>query len=393
VSPATAAMVGRGAGLDRSPALVVPMQDLDAHHAPLLGELQRCAARVLASGQYVQGPEVRAFEHEAAIASGVAHAVGVSSGTDALLAMLMAVGVGPGDEVVTTPFSFFATAGAIARLGARPVFADIDPRTLTLDPDKGVPRMGPRTKAVLTVDLFGRMARTTRLEEVCAARGVALVEDAAQAIGATDGAGRRVGTIGLGGALSFFPTKNLGGFGDGGMVLTNDHVFAERVRLLRVHGAASKFRHTAVGGNFRLDELQAALLRVKLPGLARWTAGRRHVARRYGAALSGLPVALPPDDPGCVWNQFVVRVPAGRRDALAEHLARHGVATAVYYPEPLHLQRCFNALGYHQGDFPVAEQACQDVLALPMFPELTDDQVEHVASTVRGFYGGAIAGR
>jgi dTDP-4-amino-4,6-dideoxygalactose transaminase len=366
----------------------VPMQDLNAHHAPLLAALQASVARVLASGQFIQGVELRAFEEEVAAVSGVAHAVGVSSGTDALLAMLMAIGIGPGDEVVTTPFSFFANAGVIARLGARPVFADIEPGTLTLDPQAAVARVGPRTKAVLTVHLFGRVARTKPIEDICAARGIALVEDAAQAIGAADRAGRRVGTIGQGAALSFFPTKNLGGFGDGGMVLTNDPAFAERVRLLRVHGAASKFRHTIIGGNFRLDELQAAPLRVKLPGLAGWTAERGHVARHYREALSGTPLGLPPDDPGCVWNQFVVRAPIGSRDALAEYLARHGIATAVYYPEPLHLQPCFTALGHREGDFPVAEDACRDVLALPIFPELTNDQIGDVVGAVHGFFAG-----
>ena len=289
--------------------------------------------------------------------------------------MLMAAGVGPGDDVVTTPFSFFATAGAIVRLGARPVFADIEPASLNLDPDAAVAGIGARTKAVLTVHLFGRMARTNAIEAVCAARGLSLLEDAAQAIGATDNAGRRVGTIGQAAALSFFPTKNLGGFGDAGMVLTNDRDFAERVRLLRVHGAPAKSHHTVVGGNFRMDELQAALLRVKLPHLLRWTAARRRVAEMYREALSTTPLGLPPRDAGCVWNQFVVRVPSGRRDALVSHLAARGIATAVYYPEPLHLQPCLAGFGFRSGQCPVAERASREVLALPIYPELSDGQL------------------
>ncbi len=374
--------------------VVVPMQDLVAHHAPFLADLEVAAARVLVSGRYVLGagaPEVQAFEHEAAAALGVGHAVGVSSGTDALLAMLISAGVGPGDEVVTTPFSFIASAAAIARLGARAVFADIEPGTLTLDPDDAAARIGPRTKAVLTVHLFGRVARSKSLEAICEARGIALLEDGAQAIGAVDDVGRRVGSIGRGAALSFFPSKNLGGFGDGGMVLTNDLAFAERVRLLRVHGATGRFHHTVVGGNFRLDELHAALLRVKLPHLPVWTASRRRIAGLYRRALSGTPLGLPPHDEGCVWNQFVVRVPAGQRDDLAVYLRTNGIASAVYYPEPLHLQPCFVTLGHRRGAFPCAEQACQDALALPIYPELTDGQVGHVARAIESYFGGTPA--
>ncbi len=382
------------------PRVAVPAQDLLLHHAPIAGDLQAAALRVLASGRYIlpaspspsapssSSPlsEVRAFEDEAAHALGVAHAVGVSSGTDALLAMLMAARVGAGDEVITTPFSFIASAAAIARLGARPVFVDIDPATLTLDPEKAAARIGPRTKAVLIVHLFGRAARTEALASACVARHIPLFEDAAQAIGAVDPAGRRAGTIGSAAALSFFPTKNLGGFGDGGMVITDDPALAAAVRLLRTHGATAKFHHTTIGGNFRLDELQAALLRVKLPHLSAWTQARRRVAASYLEALRDLPLGLPPADAGCVWNQFVVRTPDGCRDDLAAHLADQGISTAVYYPIPLHLQPCFAALGHRPGDFPVAEQAASEVLALPLYPELTDDQIGAVVDAVRGFF-------
>lgn len=367
----------------------VAAQDLEAHHRALEPELTSAAARVLRSGRYILGPEVEAFEREAAAALGAAHAVGMSSGTDALLAILMALGVGPGDEVVTSPFSFFATAGVIVRLGARPVFADIDPATFNLDAGAAAARLGDRTRAVIPVHLFGRAAATAELEARCRARGVAVVEDAAQAIGATRRDGdsvRRVGALGDAAALSFFPAKNLGGFGDAGMVLTGDAQLADRLRLVRAHGSRPKYHHLIVGGNFRLDELQAALLRVKLPHLPRWTDGRRRVAARYHERLRGTPLALPPPDEGCVWNQFVVRVPDGRRDALATSLREAGIETAVYYPEPLHLQPCFEALGHRPGDFPVAERACQETLALPMYPELADSQIDAVADAIAAFF-------
>ncbi len=368
----------------------VPGQDLEAHHKMIRKDLEAAAIRVIASGRYILGPEVAAFEEEAAAALGVAHAIGVSSGTDALLVLLMALDVGPGDEVVTTPFSFFATAGAIARLGARPVFADIEPDTMNLDPAAAAARIGPRTKVVMTVHLFGRVARTAGLVEACAAAGVPLIEDAAQAIGARGGGsatGARVGTLGTGAALSFFPSKNLGGFGDAGMVMVNDPALDRKVRVLRAHGAAAKYHHLMVGGNFRIDEMQAALLRVKLPHLSRWSALRRMAANRYRKALADLPVGVPPDDPGCVWNQFVIRVDGGRRDPLAAALAADGIATAVYYPEPLSLQPCFAGLGHKPGDFPQAERACAEALALPIYPELAAESIDAACGSIARFFG------
>jgi dTDP-4-amino-4,6-dideoxygalactose transaminase len=369
----------------------IPFQDLVGHHRPLEEELAAAVARVLRSGHFVAGPEVAHFEREAASALGVMHAVGVSSGTDALLTVLMALGIGPGDEVVTTPFSFFASAGAIARLGATPIFVDIDDGTHTLDDAGAANRVGPRTKAVLTVHLFGRVARTTMIEQACAAARIPLIEDAAQAIGAcADGSrwGRRVGTIGRAAALSFFPSKNLGALGDGGMVLTGDGALGDRLRVLRMQGASPKYHHQVVGGNFRLDEIQAAALRVKLPRLFFWTERRRQLAARYIAQLAGVAVGLPPEDPGCVWNQFVIRVGGGRRDALARYLAARQIATAIYYPEPLHLQPCFAPLGHRIGHFPNAERACAEVLALPIYPELADDAVDRICTDVRGFFAG-----
>jgi dTDP-4-amino-4,6-dideoxygalactose transaminase len=370
------------------PALAVPQQDLIAHHRPIQAELEQAACRVIASGRYIQGPEVEALETEVARAAGVGHAIGLSSGTDALLVLLMALELRPGDEVVTTPFSFFATAGAVARLGGRPVFADVDPDTLNLDPARAAAALGPRTRAVITVDLFGRLASTDGLAQVCAARGLPIIEDAAQSIGARAGLdGPRVGERPLAATLSFFPAKNLGALGDAGMLLTNDAALARRVRLLRTHGAEKRYHHSEIGGNFRLDELQAALLRVKLPHLDRWTAGRRAAAEQYRRRLADRPggLQLPPADAGCVWNQFVVQVPGGARDRLAAHLADRHISTAIYYPVPLHLQACFRDLGHGPGDFPHAERACDQVLALPLYPEIGEAAIDRVCAAVREF--------
>jgi dTDP-4-amino-4,6-dideoxygalactose transaminase len=372
----------------------IPFQDLVEHHSGLVEPLVEAFRRVLASGRYVsagEGGEVGALECEVASRFGLGHAVGMSSGTDALLAMLMAIGVGAGDSVVTTPFSFVATADVIARLGARPIFADVDPVTLNLDPEAARAAIRPDTRALLAVHLFGHPCDGAALRALCGSRGIALLEDGAQAVGATDVDGRPVGAIGQAAALSFFPSKNLGALGDAGMVLTNDECLAGALRRLRGHGATRRFHHEVLGGNFRLDELQAALLRVKLPALPDWLAARRRVAARYRERLAGLPLRLPPDAPGAVWNQFVVRIPDGPRgrDGLAASLARAGIATAVYYPEPLHLQPCFASLGYRPGAFPVAERACQEVLALPLYPELRGAEVERIADAVASHLGGA----
>jgi dTDP-4-amino-4,6-dideoxygalactose transaminase len=374
------------------PVVAIPNQDLAAHHAPLAEPLVEAFRRVLASGRYVSGDaggEVGAFEREAARLLGTSHAIGMSSGTDALMGVLMAIGVGPGDAVVTTPFSFVATADVVVRLGARPVFADVDPVTFNLEPEAACAAIGPETRAVVGVHLFGRPCDGAGLRAVCEPRGVSLIEDAAQAVGAIDTDGRPVGAIGRAAALSFFPSKNLGALGDAGMVLTDDGALAATLRRLRTHGAGQRFVHQIIGGNFRMDELQAAVLRVKLPLLQTWNAARRRLASLYRERLASLPLGLPPDDvPGAVWNQFVVRVPrigagvAHARDALADALARDGVATAVYYPTPLHLQPCFASLGYRRGDFPVAERACDEVLALPIYPELGPTEVERIAERI-----------
>jgi dTDP-4-amino-4,6-dideoxygalactose transaminase len=363
----------------------IPLLDLGAEHGPLMDELTAATERVIRSGQFILGPEVQALEEEIAGKLGVQHAIGVSSGTDALLVSLMSLGVGPGDEVVTTPFSFFASAGCIARLGARPVFADIDPNTFNLDPQRVAEVVTKRTKAILPVHLFGQPANMGALREV--AGEIPLVEDAAQALGAYDEG--FVGGLGSLGCFSFFPTKNLGGAGDGGLVTTNDDALAEEVRVLRVHGAKPKYHHARIGGNFRLDAIQAAMLRVKLPHLDGWTEARRQNAARYDsmlqqAGLTPSPIAPPPRvKSGHVYNQYVIRAPG--RDALRAHLTQRQIASAVYYPVPLHLQPCFEDLGYKEGDLPEAERACREVLALPLYPELTEAQQGRVVEAIRAY--------
>jgi dTDP-4-amino-4,6-dideoxygalactose transaminase len=343
----------------------VALADLAAQYAALKSELDVATQRVLASGRYINGEDVVAFEHEMAHDSGHAYAIGVSSGSDALLAALWALGIGPGDEVVTTAFSFFATAGAIARLGATPVFADIDPRTFNLDPASALSRITPRTRAIIPVHLFGRPADPL-------GANLPILEDAAQAVG-SPGLGKLA-------ALSFFPSKNLGAAGDAGMVLTDDAELADRIRLYRGHGARPKYEHHVVGANLRMDTLQAAILRVKRPHLAAWNAQRRVNAMLYRELLATTPLVLPDDAPGHVWHQFVVRAP--RRDELRAFLREHEIETEVYYPKPLHQQTPF-ARG---ESFPAAERVCAEVLVLPVHPHLDLSQLEFVADAIRRFY-------
>ncbi|MFQ5889937.1 MAG: DegT/DnrJ/EryC1/StrS family aminotransferase [Gemmatimonadota bacterium] len=368
----------------------VPLLDLQAQYASIRDEVRAAIDRVCESQRFILGPEVEALEAEIAATCGARFAIGVSSGTDALLVALMALEVGPGDEVITPAYSFFATAGAIARLGARPVFADIDPQSFNLDPQGVSDRISSRTRAILPTHLFGRCADLGVLLEAARDRGIAVVEDAAQGIGARDEAGRPAGSAGDLGCLSFFPTKNLGAFGQGGMVVTSDERLAERVRVLREHGAKPKYHHSLVGGNFRLDALQAAVLRVKLPNLERWSRGRRARADRYRRlmAQAGLTdrVTVPADAPGHIYNQFVIR--ASERDRLRVHLEEKGIGTEVYYPIPLHLQECFRSLGYVEGSLPHAERAARETLALPIYPELTEAQQRYVVEGIRDFYGG-----
>lgn len=362
----------------------VPLLDLKAQYAPLREEIRRAIDRVCDAQHFILGPEVTSLEEEAARSLGAKFAVGVSSGTDALLVALMALNIGPGDEVITTSYSFFATAGTVVRLGATPVFVDIEADSFNIDVSKVESKVSARTKAILPVHLFGRCAELDLILAAAQKRGIPVIEDAAQAIGSTDARRRPAGTIGLMGCFSFFPSKNLGAFGDGGMVTTNDAALAEALRVLRVHGSNPKYFHKVVGGNFRLDALQAAILRVKLPYLPAWTAARRRNADRYrrlfaDAGLSG-KVALPKDVPGHIYNQFVIRVPG--RDRLQRFLGEKGVGTEVYYPVPLHLQECFGALGRRRGDLPVSEAVAADSLALPIYPELTEDQQAYVVEQI-----------
>lgn len=364
--------------------MIVPLLDLKAQHAQIRDEVYAAIERVVEAQWFILGPEVEALEEEVARYSDVAHGVGMSSGTDALLASLMAVGVGPGDEVVTTPYTFFASAGVIARLGAIPVFADIDPTTFNMLEDDAIGCLTPRTKAVVVVHLFGRVAPMDRIIAATKPRGIPVIEDAAQAIGARTLDGRVAGSVGDLGCFSFFPSKNLGGAGDGGMVVTNDAELADHLRVIRVHGSRPKYYHHLVGGNFRLDALQAAVLRAKMGHLDDWTRGRRENAARYRASFLASPLAdfvsLPPDEPGMIYNQFVIRVPD--RDRVRARAQVGGVSTEIYYPVPLHLQPCFSDLGYGAGDFPNAELAADETLALPIYPELTGEQQDHVTEQV-----------
>jgi len=365
-------------------ALEIPMLDLVRLHEPLAEELEQAFAETLRSGRFIGGEAVERFEEELARHVGTYHAVGVSSGTDALLATLMAHGVGPGDEVITTPYTFFATAGAVARLGARPVFVDIDSETFNIDPRAIPGAVTERTVGIIPVHLFGQCAEMDPILAVAQERGLWVVEDAAQAIGARWG-DRSAGTMGAAGAFSFFPAKNLGALGDGGAVVTDDSELADTLRALRQHGARAKYHHEMVGGNFRLDALQAALLAVKLPHLAGWETGRQRVAGCYREALAGVEgLVLPGESPNRrhVYNQFVVRV-RRKRDALLEALGQAGIGCAVYYPEPLHLLPCFTDLGYGPGTFPAAEGAARETLALPVDPLLGDSEIEQICRIIK----------
>ena len=366
----------------------VALLDLQAQYATIREEIRTAMDRVCESQHFILGPEVTALEEEIASFCGARFAIGVSSGTDALLISLMAAGVGAGDEVITTPYTFFATAGAIARVGAIPVFVDIDPYTFNIDSPTVAAKVTTRTKAIIPVHLFGRCADLDPIIDIARSRNIAVIEDAAQAIGAWDNRGRQAGAIGTMGSFSFFPSKNLGAFGDGGMVMTSDQHIAEKLRLLRIHGGKPKYYHRVIGGNFRLDALQAAVLRVKLRHLPTWTAMRRHNAEQYrtlftDANLSGV-VQLPADTSGHIYNQFVVRF--SERDRVQTYLKEQGVETEIYYPLPLHLQECFKTLGYRPGEFPHAEAAARETLALPIYPELGTLQQQYVVCTVKEFY-------
>jgi dTDP-4-amino-4,6-dideoxygalactose transaminase len=361
--------------------LRVPLLDLKAQFATLDAEARAAMDRVLETQRFIGGPEVEGLEREIAAYCGTRHAIGVSSGTDAILAALMWLGVGPGDEVIVPPFTFFATAGCVVRLGAKPVFVDIEPRTFNIDPGRIEASVTKRTSAIMPVHLYGQCADMDPIVEIAKRHGVAVVEDAAQAIGATYG-DRRAGGLGRIACFSFYPTKNLGAFGDGGIITTDDDDAAEKLRLLRDHGQGPTYHYRFVGGNFRLDAIQAAVLRVKLERLDEWHEARRRNAMRYDTLLADSAVTTPWIDSHnrSVYNQYVIRHPD--RDGLRQHLTDNGVGTDIYYPVSLHLQACFADLGHREGDFPEAERAQREVLALPVYPELSDEQLRYVAGCI-----------
>jgi len=368
----------------------IPILDVAAQNEPLIDRLTAKAAEVIRSGHYILGPEVSAFEREVAAYIGVEHAVGVSSGTDALMVALMVLGIGRGDEVITTPFTFFATAGCIARVGATPIFVDIRPDTFNIDVEQVAVAVTERTRAIVPVHLFGQACDMEGLSAIAKKHDLSIIEDAAQAIGTKSPLGP-VGSLGAFGCFSFFPSKNLGGFGDAGLVTTEDSVLAEKARIMRVHGSSPKYHHRVIGGNFRMDALQAALLRVKLPELAAWTARRQENAVRYDAAFSafdgdGRLLRVPRRRfEGHIYNQYVIRTT--RRDELEAHLHTKRIATAIYYPVPLHRQDCFAHLGYPEGSLPVSEQASREVLALPIFAGLGEARQERIIANVIEFLG------
>jgi dTDP-4-amino-4,6-dideoxygalactose transaminase len=367
----------------------VPLLDLQAQYVSLQDDLRQAVDRVMISQRFVLGDEVRGLENSIAGYCKTKHAVGCASGSDALLLALMALDVKAGDEVITTPFSFFATAACIARLGARPVFVDIDPRTYNIDPSQVADAITARTRVIMPVHLYGQCAPMDPLLDIGKRHGIPVVEDAAQAIGATDN-GRPAGSMGSIGCFSFYPTKNLGGAGDGGIATTNDDELAARLRRLRAHGGSNEYEHEEVGINSRLDELQAAVLRVKLPSLDRWSDERASKAALYSKLLSEADLSFPLVTPEVraggrhIFHQYVIRVP-GNRDALMEHLKACGIGTKVYYPIPLHLQTCFNYLGYREGQFPETESAAKETFALPAYPELTDEQQVYVVESIKSF--------
>ncbi len=383
----------------------IPLLDLTAQYAPLREAIETTLKRICASQQFVLGPEVEALEAEVAEYCGTGSGVGVSSGTDALLLALMTLGIGPGDEVITSPFTFFATAGVVARLGARPVFCDIEPGSYNLDPaaveaflrdscDAEGSRLvnratGGVVRALMPVHLYGRMADMAAFDEIAARYGLEVIEDAAQAIGAEDAQGRRAGSCSAIGCLSFFPTKNLGAFGDAGMCVCSDPELAERMRILRVHGGAPKYYHALIGGNFRLDALQAAVLRIKLRHLDEWTAARQVNADRYRRlfAEAGLEESLALPEAGSgrhIYNQFVIRTK--RRDELREWLSQRQIGTEIYYPLGLHQQACFAYLGYSDDTLPETTRAAREVLALPIFPELGERRQQRVVAEIAAFF-------
>jgi dTDP-4-amino-4,6-dideoxygalactose transaminase len=363
----------------------VPLLDLKAQYATIRDDVLKQINDVLDSQRCIGGPKVEELEKKIAEISGCKYAVGMSSGTDALLASLMSLGIGPGDEVITTPFTFFATAGCIARVGAKPIFVDIDPKTYNINPRLIESAITKKTKAIMPVHLYGQMADMDPIMQIAGQSSLAVIEDACQAISAAY-KGKQAGSVGTCGCFSFFPSKNLGGIGDGGMVTTNDKELHHQLNLMRNHGSEPKYYHKFIGGNFRLDPIQAAALLVKLPFLDKWSEARRKNASHYNKKFKGSVVGTPGISVDCIsiFNQYVIRVP--RRDELLKHLQVNQIGCEIYYPVPLHVQECFAYLGYKAGDFPESEKAAAEVLALPIYPELTTAMKDYVVKTILEFY-------
>jgi dTDP-4-amino-4,6-dideoxygalactose transaminase len=363
----------------------VPILDLTVQYAAIKDELMQAISKVCDSQSFALGPAVAQFEENIAAYCGSKHAIGVSSGTDALLVSLMALGIGQGDEVITTPFTFFATAGCIARRGAKPVFVDVDADSYNIDPSRIEEKITDKTRAIIPVHLFGQAAQMKAINEIAQRHNLAVVEDAAQGIGASQD-GMKCGSLGDCGCFSFYPTKNLGGFGDGGLVTTDSDSLAEKIRALRDHGQNPRYFYKVIGGNFRLDGIQGAVLNVKLRYLDSWNEKRRRNAAVYDGFFADSPVRAPKVDAGnfSIYHQYTVTVPD--RDRLQKFLGENQVGSAVFYPKPLHLQECFMELGYRQGDLPIAERLCREVLSLPVYPELSPEQIEYAAAKVLEFY-------
>ena len=362
----------------------VPLLDLKAQYATIKDEILSAVEEVLTSQQCIGGSKVAQLEEEVAAISGCRFAVGVSSGTDAILNALMSLGIGSGDEVITTAFTFFATAGCIARVGAKPVFVDIDPQTYNIDPSLIEHAVTDKTRAIMPVHLYGQMADMDPIMAVAKTHGLAVIEDAAQSI-TSEYKTRKAGSIGTAGCFSFFPSKNLGGIGDGGIVVTNDEQLYNQLLIMRNHGSKPKYYHSYIGGNFRLDPIQASALLVKLPHLDKWSQKRRDNAAYYNKKFEGTVAGTPYISPDCVtiYNQYCIRVP--QRDKVVEHLRASNIGCEIYYPVPMHLQECFRYLGYKNGDFPQSEKAAKEVLALPIYPELTDEMKDCVVEGVLEF--------
>ncbi|MFA5238673.1 MAG: DegT/DnrJ/EryC1/StrS family aminotransferase [Phycisphaerae bacterium] len=362
----------------------VPLLDLKAQYATIKDEVLAAISEVLDTQICIGGPKVVELEKKIAAISDCKFAVGASSGTDAILNSLMSLDIGRGDEVITTPFTFFATVGCIARTGATPVFVDIDPRTFNINAELVASAVTEKTKAIMPVHLFGQMADMDPIMEIARKRNLAVIEDAAQSITSTY-KGRKAGSVGTVGCFSFFPSKNLGGVGDGGMIVTNDEQLYNRLFIMRNHGSKPKYYHKYVGGNFRLDPIQAAVLLVKQPHLDEWSEGRRRNAAYYDGKFKGTVVEAPYISPDCVtiYNQYCIRVP--KRDELLAHLQKNKIGCEIYYPVPMHLQECFASLGHKQGDFPEAEKAANEIMAIPIYPELTDEMKDYVVAEILAF--------